>query len=248
MSEIQPHNQQLACIVPAQGSLPTVLSPVLCISASTAQKDVRNLHLTPWFQHRLPEPRHLRKYSSALRQCRAGQTHQPWGREQQFPALLWSVRCPPGMSPAFGDSTDKPCPLTPAACRAGSAIGTDRERSEGHSPPLPAPLSLPDAASWASPLTSSTAGVTVGSVCSVPAPHCALQLPLPSLLLFLSVSLSLPLPRLKWIMRSLITKTWQLFPRLKPSMKCSVLTSFPTSPITDIHRMRRWRDIAMGRY
>lgn len=94
------------------------------------------------------------------------------------------------------------------------------------------------------------AGVTVGSVCPMLAPHCALQPPFPSLLLFLSSSLSLPLPlpRLKWIMRSLITKTWQLFPRLKPSMKCSVLTSFPTSPITDTRRMRRWRDIAMGRY
>lgn len=65
---------------------------------------------------------------------------------------------------------------------------------------------------------------------------------------FASLSLSLPFLRLKWIMRSLITKTWPLFPRLKPSTRCSALTSFPMSPITDTHRTRRWRDIAMGRY
>lgn len=153
-----------------------------------------------------------------------------------------------GTSPEFGDSTDKS--LCPSSTLCHQCRGTAQERSEGHSPALPAPLPSPLLPLRPLLLPVPAAGVTVGSVCPVLVPHCALQPPFPSLLLFLSASLSpsLPLPRLKWIMRSLITKTWQLFPRLKPSMKCSVLTSFPTSPITDTRRMRRWRDIAMGRY
>lgn len=67
--------------VPTQESLPTVLSPVLCFSASTAQKDIGNLHLAPRFQYRLPEPCHLRKYSSAPRLCEAGQMFWLEGRE-----------------------------------------------------------------------------------------------------------------------------------------------------------------------
>lgn len=62
---------------------------------------------------------------------------------------------------------------------------------------------------------------------------------------FLSISL---FPRLKWIMRSLITKTWQLFPRLSPSTRCNALTSFPTSLIPDTPPTRCWKDVAMERY
>lgn len=62
---------------------------------------------------------------------------------------------------------------------------------------------------------------------------------------FLSVSL---FPRLKWIMRSLITKTWQLSPRLSPSTRCNAPTSFPTSLIPDTPPTRCLRDVAMERY
>lgn len=62
---------------------------------------------------------------------------------------------------------------------------------------------------------------------------------------FLSISLC---PRLKWIMRSLITKTWPLSPRSSPSMRCNAPTSFPTSPIPDTRPTRCWRGVAMERY
>lgn len=62
---------------------------------------------------------------------------------------------------------------------------------------------------------------------------------------FLSISF---FPRLKWIMRSLITKTWQLSPRLNPSTRYNAPTSFPTSLIPDTRLMRCWRDVAMERY
>lgn len=55
-------------------------------------------------------------------------------------------------------------------------------------------------------------------------------------------------PRLKWIMRSLITKTWQLSPRLSPSTRYNAPTSFPTSLIPDTRPTRCWRDVAMERY
>lgn len=81
--------------LPARGSLLAVLSPALPLCASTAQEDVRNLHLPPWLQHRLPKPCHLRKSSPAPRPG-------PQGWELQLPVLLWT-------SPGFGDST-APCP------------------------------------------------------------------------------------------------------------------------------------------
>ena len=62
---------------------------------------------------------------------------------------------------------------------------------------------------------------------------------------FLSISLFL---RLKWIMRSLITKTWQLSPRLSQSTRYNALTSFPTSLIPDTRPTRCWRGVAMERY
>ena len=62
---------------------------------------------------------------------------------------------------------------------------------------------------------------------------------------FLSISLFL---RLKWIMRSLITKTWQLSPRLSQSTRYNALTSFPTSLILDTRPTRCWRGVAMERY
>lgn len=228
--------------VPVQRSL-LVLSSVLCFSASTAQKDVRNLHLTPWFQHWLPEPCHLCKYSSA-RLRGAGRMLRPHGREQQFPVLLCSV--PQGHSPVCGPAQTS-CVPSAAASHAARATGAGQEHSEGHSPHSQLLCPFPLAATQASPLTSSCCW-GVGGLCLLCAGS-TLCTPASPFLVFSSfLSLSLPLPRLKWIMRSLITKTWQLFPRLKPSMKCSVLTSFPTSPITDTCRMRRWRDIAMGRY
>lgn len=62
---------------------------------------------------------------------------------------------------------------------------------------------------------------------------------------FLSLSLFL---RLKWTMRSLITRTWQLSPRLSPSMRCNAPTSFPTSLIPDTRPTRCWSDVATARY
>lgn len=70
------------------------------------------------------------------------------------------------------------------------------------------------------------------------------------LLSYLSPSF-LPLflfPRLKWIMRSLITKTWQLSPRLSPSTRCNAPTSFPTSLTPDTPPTRCLRDVATERY
>lgn len=119
LSEIQPKTNSLLAtpsVVPTQGFLLAVLSSVLCFSAFTAQKDVRNLHLTPWVQYRLPKPCYLREYSSAPCPCRVGEMLWPREREQRFLVLLCSVRHLPGTSPVFGGSTDKPCPSPCCQC------------------------------------------------------------------------------------------------------------------------------------
>lgn len=118
----------------SQGSLLAVLSPALPVSASTAQKDLRNLHLPPWLQHRLPKPSHLRKCSPAPRPGAPG-----WG-QQQLPVLLCS-----GTSPQFGDSTHKsPGPSSPMATVPWHSSGALRGAQSQllHPPRLCSHLSL----------------------------------------------------------------------------------------------------------
>lgn len=172
--------------VPVQSSLLVLLSSVLCLSASTAQKDVRNLHLTPWFQHRLPEPCHLCKYSSAYLRG-AGRMLRPQGREEQFPMLFCSVRCPPGTAQHVAPARISRVPSA-AACHAARATGTGQECSEGHNPHSQLLCPFPLAASQASPLTSSCCW-SVGGLCLLCAGSTLhSSLPLSCLLLFLSVS------------------------------------------------------------
>lgn len=115
----------------AQGSLFARLSPALPLCASTAQKDVGNLHLPPWLQHWLPKPCHLCK-------CSPAPGPGPWGWEQQLPV---------GQTQNLG--TAGTFPLAPAATRAVAQL-----RSTQRGTALPSQLLCPPtAASQASPLS-----------------------------------------------------------------------------------------------